>query len=177
LRILELILPTWLEVRIPEDCLIPLLAHLCPTDSSDDSSDRFTDASEGHKRDHSRSSDRSPVPITRVERLDDEPAYGEVPGTDAYMKRTQDAVPDEVEVITRSRSTSRVVASDRPSTPQSRLVPRIIAERLDDIPAYGEEPGTDAYEKRKADAVPDAVVRSPVAGPGSPSASPFAGTS
>jgi hypothetical protein len=31
-----------------------------------------------------------------VERVDDEPCFGEVPGTDAYNKRLQDAVPDVV---------------------------------------------------------------------------------
>jgi hypothetical protein len=143
-------------------------------DSSDESSDRFTDASEGHKRTLSRDFERFPVPITRVERLDDEPAYGEVPGTAAYKLRTQDAVPDEVEVITRSRSTSRVVPSDRPLT-LDIPVPRIVAEKIDpDEPSYGDVPGTAAYEKRRADAVPDMVIKSPVDG-GSPGASPFSG--
>lgn len=144
-------------------------------DSSDTSSDRFTDASEGHKRSHSRGSERSPVPTTRVERLDDEPAHGEVPGTEAYNIRAQDAVPDEVEIITRSRAASRVNPSDRPTTPLNLTVPRMVVEKIDpDEPSYGDVPGTQAYEKRKADAVPDAVIRSPVAG--SPNNSPFSGT-
>jgi hypothetical protein len=127
---------------------------------SDSSSDRFTDASEGRKRGASVSSNHSPIPITRVERLDDEPAYGEVPGTKAYQLRTQDAVPDEVEVVTRSRSTSRADLMDRP--PKLPNVPLIVAMKLDPSePSYGDVPGTEAYEKRKADAVPDVILKSP----------------
>jgi hypothetical protein len=96
--------------------------------------------------------------------VDDEPAYGEVPGTDAYEKRAQDAVPDEVEVVpegTRSRSASRLNAADRPLTPGGSPVPKTVVERVDDEPAYGEVPGTDAYNKRLQDAVPDVVVKVP----------------
>jgi hypothetical protein len=150
------------------DALMSLPALTVPdatADSSDESSDRFTDASEGRKRAPSAASDRSrrsPIPITRVERLDDEPAYGEVPGTAAYKKRAQDAVPDEVEVITRSRSQSRVNLSDRPVTPAELPIPKIIAMKIDpDVPGYGDVPGTDAYDKRRADAVPDMIVKSP----------------
>jgi hypothetical protein len=134
-------------------------------DASDSSSDQFTDASEGRRRGNSVASDRSPIPITRVERLDEEPAYGEVPGTKAYQLRTQDAVPDEVEVITRSRSASRADLMDRPASTPSPKVPLIIATKIDpDEPAYGDVPGTAAYEKRRADAVPDMVVKSPDGG-------------
>jgi hypothetical protein len=129
---------------------------------SDESSDRFTDASEGRRREPSASPNRSPIPITRVERVDDEPAYGEVPGTDAYEKRLQDAVPDEVEIVSRSRSASRAANTDIPVSPSPLSVPKIVAIKIDpDTPAYGEEPGTEAYEKRKADAQPDEIVRSP----------------
>jgi len=131
-------------------------------DSSSDS-EHFTDASEGQKP-PPRSGDASPVPITRVERVDDEPAYGEVPGTTAYKLRTQDAVPDEIEVVPegmRSRSASRVSLADRPKSP-APVVPKIVAEKLEpEEPAYGDVPGTAAYELRKADAVPDEIVKSP----------------
>lgn len=40
----------------------------------------------------------SPVPKTRVEKVDDSPSHGEVPGTDAYAKRQADAEPDEIAV-------------------------------------------------------------------------------
>jgi hypothetical protein len=86
--------------------------------------------------------------------------------------RAQDAVPDEVEVITRSRSTSRVDPLDRPSQSSTPPVPIIIATKIDpQSPSHGEVPGTDAYEKRKADAVPDMIVKSPDAA--NPPPNPF----
>lgn len=103
--------------------------------------------------------------MTRVERVDDEPAYGEVPGTDAYKKRTQDAVPDEVEIVpdgTRSRSASRLREEDRPHTPGGTPVPALVVEKVDpDTPSYGDVPGTEAHEKRLADAEPDIVIQAP----------------
>ncbi|KAF2864834.1 hypothetical protein BDV95DRAFT_508459 [Massariosphaeria phaeospora] len=131
------------------------------------SDEHFSDASEGHvaAAQTGRSEATSPIPTTRVERVDDEPSYGEVPGTDAYEKRVQDAVPDEVEVVpegTRSRSTSRVNAGDRPLTPGGSQVPKTVVEKVDpDQPSHGDVPGTHAFELRAADAVPDVVVKAP----------------
>ena len=100
-----------------------------------------------------------------MERVDDEPSYGEVPGTDAYAKRTQDAVPDEVEVVPegqRSRSTSRVSASDRPYTPGGTQIPLTVVEKIDpDAPSHGDVPGTLAHDLRAADAKPDVVLKAP----------------
>lgn len=132
---------------------------LCTVESSDE---HFSDASEGRI---SRNDATSPIPITRVERVDDEPAHGEVPGTDAYKMRTQDAVPDEVEIVpdgSRSRSTSRVSVSDRPLTPGGTPVPKTIVEKIDpDKPSYGDIPGTLAHSQRLADAEPDVIVTAP----------------
>lgn len=126
------------------------------------SDEHFSDASEGRP---TRKEATSPIPITRVERVDDEPAHGEVPGTDAYQKRTQDAVPDEVEIVpegTRSRSASRVSASDRPLTPGGTPVPKTVVEKIDpDQPGYGDVPGTHAHQLRLADAEPDVIVKAP----------------
>lgn len=140
---------------------------------ADESSDEhFSDASEGAGQIR-RSDATSPIPITRVERVDDEPSHGEVPGTDAYQKRAQDAVPDEVEIIPdglRSRSTSRVSISDRPLTPGGAdrpltpggsPIPKTVVERIDDQPAHGEVPGTHAHQLRLADAEPDVIVKIP----------------
>ncbi|KAI9702175.1 MAG: hypothetical protein M1820_006257 [Bogoriella megaspora] len=124
---------------------------------SSEGEEHFSDASEGKQ-----SGSISPVPITRVERVDDKPSHGEVPGTEAYKIRTQDAVPDEVEVIpegTRSRSTSRV--SEGARSPNGTLIPRTVVEKVDDMPSHGEVPGTYAHELRKADAEPDEVIKSP----------------
>jgi len=112
--------------------------------------------------------DETPIPRTRVEKIDDLPTHGEVPGTAAYKLRTKDAVPDEMEVVPegqRSRSSSLVSPLIRPSTPGGTPIPKIVAEKIDpDTPAYGDIPGTTAYAMRKADAMPDEVVRSPDVG-------------
>ncbi|KAG6059302.1 hypothetical protein E4U32_004139 [Claviceps aff. humidiphila group G2b] len=41
----------------------------------------------------------TPIPITRVEKVDSNPSYGEVPGTEAYRQREADAQPDEIAVL------------------------------------------------------------------------------
>ncbi|KAJ4366224.1 hypothetical protein N0V83_007860 [Neocucurbitaria cava] len=129
---------------------------------AESSDEHFSDASEGRP---GRSEATSPIPITRVERVDDEPAHGEVPGTDAYKMRTLDAVPDEVEIVPeghRSRSASRVGANDRPLTPGGTPIPKTVVEKVDpEQPSYGDVPGTHAHQLRLADAEPDVVVRAP----------------
>ncbi|KAL5119693.1 hypothetical protein ACEQ8H_002299 [Pleosporales sp. CAS-2024a] len=140
------------------------------------SDEHFSDASEGQP---SRNEATSSIPITRVERVDDAPAHGEVPGTDAYKKRTQDAVPDEVEIVpegARSRSASRVSVGDRPFTPGGSPIPKTVVEKIDpDQPGYGDVPGTHAHQLRLADAEPDVIVKAPEPSqrnsPGSPTAS------
>ncbi|KAL3468396.1 hypothetical protein BJX64DRAFT_245781 [Aspergillus heterothallicus] len=129
--------------------------------ASNSDEEHFSDASEGNSRSRSRPTSRaSPVPRTRVEKVDDAPSHGEVPGTSAYEKRELDAVPDEVEVISRSRSPSIAGQRRRSLTPGGTPVPRTVVEKVDpDQPSYGDIPGTMAYEKRKADAVPDVVTR------------------
>lgn len=95
-----------------------------------------------------------------------------MPGTLAYDLRTQDAVPDEVEIVpegsrprsgtqTRSRSHSALSETSRPATPGGTPIPKTIVERVDDKPAYGEVEGTQAYEMRMADAAPDEVRKAP----------------
>ncbi|KAL3964274.1 hypothetical protein ACCO45_001278 [Purpureocillium lilacinum] len=64
------------------------------SESSDDE-DQFTDAQSGPVTPRAH----SPVPTTRVEKVDNEPSYGEIPGTEAYEKREGDADPDEIAVI------------------------------------------------------------------------------
>jgi hypothetical protein len=144
----------------------PSLYSLLITSSAESSSDEhFSDASEGRALQNTRNEATSPIPITRVERVDDEPSHGEVPGTDAYKMRTQDAVPDEVEIVPdglRSRSTSRVSISDRPVTPGGTPIPKTVVEKIDpDQPGYGDVPGTEAHKLRLADAEPDVILKAP----------------
>jgi hypothetical protein len=40
-----------------------------------------------------------PIPVTRVEKVDSEPSHGEVPGTEAFEMRKEDAEPDIVEEV------------------------------------------------------------------------------
>ncbi|KAL5342645.1 hypothetical protein BJX70DRAFT_356326 [Aspergillus crustosus] len=133
-----------------------------PDHISDTEEEHFSDASAGNSRSRSRPTSRasSPVPRTRVEKVDDAPAHGDVPGTSAYGIREQDAVPDEVEVLSRSRSPSTAGQRRRSVTPGGTRIPRMVVEKVDPgQPSYGDVPGTEAYEKRRADAVPDVVVK------------------
>ena len=110
----------------------------------------------------------SPIPLTRVERVDDAPSHGEVPGTAAYHIRSQDAVPDEMEVIpegAESRPSSRLGNESRPSTPGGPPIPRTVVEKVNPAsPSYGDIPGTAAHKIRKADAVPDVVLQASESG-------------
>ncbi|KAL1998121.1 hypothetical protein VTN02DRAFT_6821 [Thermoascus thermophilus] len=126
--------------------------------------DHFSDASEGRPGSPSQgaSGRAPPVPRTRVEKVDDSPSYGEVPGSAAYEKREQDAVPDEIEVIPDGAPSRRASSAglEPPSTPGGTPVPRTLVEKVDPSAAsYGEVPGTEAYEKRKADATPDCILK------------------
>ncbi|TKA39060.1 hypothetical protein B0A54_09657 [Friedmanniomyces endolithicus] len=147
-------------------------------DLSGSDDEHFSSASEGDTLHPNRKRLSTPAtPITRVERVDDQPAYGEVPGTQAYSIRTADAVPDEVEIVpeglrsrsgTRSRAMSNLGGEgagefSRPQTPGGTPVPKTVVERVDDKPAHGEVEGTLAHEMRLADAEPDEVLLAPEA--------------
>lgn len=99
--------------------------------------------------------------------MDDIPRHGEIPGSAAYEQRTQDAVPDEVEVlpeasISRKASTASL---DPPRTPGGTIIPRTVVEKVDpSSPSYGDVPGTEAYNKRQADAAPDLILKAPEQG-------------
>ncbi|OAX82669.1 hypothetical protein ACJ72_02982 [Emergomyces africanus] len=129
--------------------------------SCESEEDHFSDASEGiSPRRESRTS--SPIPRTRVEKIDNSPSYGEIPGSPAYEKRELDAVPDEIEIIGNgppSRPPSS--ASTRATSPSNLApVPRTVIEKIDpSSPSYGEEPGTHAYEAHKADSAPDMILK------------------
>ncbi|KAG5926424.1 hypothetical protein E4U42_003341 [Claviceps africana] len=69
-------------------------AHQLSEPESSDSEDQFTDAQSNPMTPHVT----SPIPITRVEKVDSVPSYGEVPGTEAHDLRKADAQPDEIAV-------------------------------------------------------------------------------
>ncbi|KAL8797017.1 MAG: hypothetical protein Q9195_000788 [Heterodermia aff. obscurata] len=126
---------------------------------SENESDVFSDAQEG-RRSYS-SGNNSPIPTTRVEKVDDTESHGEVPGTEAYRMRIQDAVPDELEIVPEgkgSRRNSAQLEPDRTATPGGTPIPRTVVEKVDpESPSHGDVPGTPAHAIRKADAVPDAI--------------------
>ncbi|KAK0389611.1 hypothetical protein NLU13_3186 [Sarocladium strictum] len=116
---------------------------------SSDSEDQFTDAQSGP----ASPSVSPPVPKTRVERVDDEPAHGEVAGTDAHEKRLQDAKPDEIAVIPESDDTSTPRA-EQPSS-ATNIPTTVVEESAGDLPG----PHSAEFEaKREADASPDVIV-------------------
>lgn len=135
------------------------------TESSNDEEDVYADAQEGD------GSPASPIPVTRVEKVDDDPRHGDVPGTEAYNKRTQDARPDEIAVIpegTKNRPPPIAIGSSPVASAQHSPIPMTRVEKVDpSSPSHGEIPGTPAHAKRRADAVPDVIVKAPE--PGSPS--------
>ncbi|KIW28541.1 uncharacterized protein PV07_08196 [Cladophialophora immunda] len=134
--------------------------------SSEGEDEHFSDASEGQKRPSRPVTPASPIPKTRIEKVDDEPRYGEVPGTPAYEKRVLDAVPDEVEIVQEGRLSKRSSQLlEPPTTPGGTLIPRTVVEKLDpESPSYGEIPKTSAYLQRQMDAVPDVILKTPEPG-------------
>ncbi|KAI5917797.1 hypothetical protein F4810DRAFT_695004 [Camillea tinctor] len=117
---------------------------------SSDSDDHFSDAQSGLQPSPGAT---SPVPRTRVEKVDDEPSYGEVPGTDAYEKRTTDAEPDEIAIIEEERP--RSLSIDRPVTPGGHPIPKTVVEQAEDVPGSS----THHYHEHlhEADATPDFI--------------------
>ena len=100
-----------------------------------------------------------PIPTTRVERVDDEPSHGEVPGTAAHDIRSEDASADEMVVVDDdgTKQSSRPGNVDHTANEQTSMpeVPITRVELVDDQPSHGDVPGTAAHDMRKEDAVPD----------------------
>ncbi|KFA73156.1 hypothetical protein S40288_08257 [Stachybotrys chartarum IBT 40288] len=112
---------------------------------SSDSEDQFTDAQSNPMS----PTINSPIPKTRVERVDDQLAHGEVPGTEAYKIREGDAVPDEIAIIPEQDSAAAPTA-------QAAGIPTTVVEE-----APGDIPGGHTAEferKREADAQPDQLI-------------------
>lgn len=113
-----------------------------------DSEDQFTDAQSAP----TSPGVSSPVPKTRVEKVDTEPSYGEVPGTEAYKTREQDAEPDEIAMVPDDDT-----PEPSPSAPpEPGTVPVTVVEE-----STGEYPGqhsAEEQEKHKADANPDIIL-------------------
>lgn len=76
--------------------------------------------------------------------------------------RSQDAVPDELEIIPdgeKSRPYSRA-NEDRNTARGGSPIPKTVIQKLDPTsPSHGEVPGTTAYSARAADAAPDVITK------------------
>lgn len=119
------------------------MANFC-TEGHSDSEDQFTDAQSAPI-----SESGSPIPKTRVERVDDERVHGEVPGTEAHAMREGDAQPDEIAVI------PDVETKSSSSSAQSDDIPATVVEEASG--SVGEH--SQAFlDKRQADAAPDVLV-------------------
>jgi hypothetical protein len=143
------------------------IAEQLPLVSSEGEDEHFSDASEGQKRPSRPATPASPIPRTRIEKIDDEPHYGEVPGTPAYEKRMADSVPDEVEIVPPGRLSKRSSHQflEPPTTPGGTLIPRTVVEKVDPgSPSYGDVPKTSGYLQRQMDAVPDVILKTPAPG-------------
>lgn len=114
-----------------------------------ESDDHFSDA----QSDPTRSAgSTSPIPRTRVERVDDSPAHGEVPGTEAYNMRTEDATPDEIAVVP---DTTRPQSADRSLSPGGHPIPKTVVDETEDSP--GSKTHHFHEQLHQADATPDMV--------------------
>ncbi|OAQ70555.2 hypothetical protein VFPPC_03006 [Pochonia chlamydosporia 170] len=117
-------------------------AHQLSEPESSDSDDQFTDAQSGSVTPHIN----SPIPKTRVEKLDSSPSHGEVPGTEAHKMREADAQPDEIAVANDSDA-------ETPTGMALQDAPITVLEATD--PAHS--PGSSS----SVDAKPDIVLEPP----------------
>ncbi|KAK4220101.1 hypothetical protein QBC37DRAFT_407840 [Rhypophila decipiens] len=127
-------------------------------DATSDSEDHFSDAQSGPPVSHPA----SPIPRLRVERVDDKPAYGEVPGTKAYSMREEDAKPDEIAFVPEpdSKLSSESEEPSRTTTPGGQPIPKTVVEETPDSPTAVTHPETAEQQKQhRADPPPDIIVK------------------
>ncbi|KAF3768948.1 hypothetical protein M406DRAFT_273487 [Cryphonectria parasitica EP155] len=124
---------------------------------SSESDDHFSDA-----QSVPRSPSASPIPKLRVEKVSHEPSYGEVPGTEAYKMREEDAEPDEIAVVPEEKKSSdgEDEAGDikSPATPGGHPIPKTVVEESSGNSVAQSHPEV----KHKGDASPDVLIKSPV---------------
>ncbi|KXX77907.1 hypothetical protein MMYC01_205049 [Madurella mycetomatis] len=101
----------------------------------------------------------SPIPRTRVEKVDDKPAYGEVPGTQAYRMREEDAEPDEIAIIPDKKDPSppELEHVARSPTPGGHPIPKTVVEETPD--AEGAVTHPEVEQRHKSDPHPDLLVK------------------
>jgi hypothetical protein len=96
-----------------------------------------------------------------VEKIDDEPSYGEVPGTEAYRKREGDAEPDEIAIIPdisdSKTSTSESQDVPRSPTPGGYPIPKTVVEESPDTDGSVTHP--EIEKRHRADPPPDLILK------------------
>ncbi|KJZ73605.1 hypothetical protein HIM_06938 [Hirsutella minnesotensis 3608] len=127
------------------------------SESSDDD-DRFTDAQSGPVSPGCL----SPIPTTRVEKVDNDPCYGEVPGTEAHQMREKDAKPDQIAVFAEEDDPVTPLANggnqvmETGDSSEAEGVPLTV---LEGAPDAGNQSYSEEFEaKRVADAIPDVKI-------------------
>ncbi|KUI67886.1 hypothetical protein VM1G_02626 [Cytospora mali] len=115
-----------------------------------ESDDHFSDAQSAPQ-----SPSASPIPKLRVEKTSNEPSYGEVPGTEAYKMRQEDAEPDEIAVVTEELKTGEEEKDEAPPTPGGRPIPRTVVEET----SGNSEAQSHPEKKYTADAPPDLILK------------------
>src|SRR5262249_49951622 len=90
-----------------------------------------------------------------IEKVSDEPSYGEVPGTAAYQQRVEDAAPDEIAVIPDEKEKAIIQRRRELSVSSHRSIPKTVVEESPD------SPGSIAHsnKRHRADPPPDLVFR------------------
>ncbi|KAI0018358.1 hypothetical protein F4780DRAFT_751746 [Xylariomycetidae sp. FL0641] len=119
---------------------------------SSESEDHFSDAQSAQGASPGAT---SPVPKTRVEKVDTEPSYGEVPGTLAYNKRTEDAEPDEIAIVKDEGAEANASAA---SSTGGQSIPKTVVDETADAP--GSSTHHFHEHMHQTDAEPD-IVRKP----------------
>lgn len=128
---------------------LPISNIRLDTDSSE-SEDHFSDAQSAPP-----SPSASPIPKLRVEKTSNEPSYGEVPGTEAYKMRQEDAEPDEIAVVPEEKKTGDEEKDAAPPTPGGQPIPRTVVEES----SGNSEAQSHPEIKYTADAPPDLVLK------------------
>lgn len=128
------------------------------TADSSESEDHFSDAQSAPRSPNNA----SPIPKLRIEKVDNEPSYGEVPGTEAYKLREGDAEPDEIAILPKGNNETEGEKQEKdiksPSTPGGHPIPKTVVEEAWGNSEVQSRPET----KYKADAAADEVVKSPI---------------
>ncbi|EOO01925.1 hypothetical protein UCRPA7_2556 [Phaeoacremonium minimum UCRPA7] len=121
--------------------------------ASSESEDHFSDAQSAPI-----SSRASPIPKLRVEKVSDEPSYGEVPGTAAYKLREGDAEPDEIAIIPDAQNEESEENNGEevksPATPGGHPIPKTVVEESEDNSQSQSHP----ERRNRADPPPDLVL-------------------